>query len=43
MTDAGYVAAGYAVTVAVLLGYVLSLSRRMRRARREISEERGRR
>ena len=43
MTDVGYVAAGYAVTVVALVGYALSLIARTRRARRRIEEEAGRR
>jgi len=34
MGDAGYVVAGYGVTVLALVGYLVSLRRRLRRASR---------
>jgi hypothetical protein len=40
MTDAGYVAAGYAVTGGVVLAYVLRLFQRARAAARLLPEER---
>lgn len=40
MSDAGYVAAGYAVTAGVVLAYVLRLRQRARAATRLMREER---
>ena len=42
MHDVGYVAAGYAVTLAMLVGYRWHLAVRMRRARRYVSAVTGR-
>jgi hypothetical protein len=43
MHDVGYVAAGYAVTMAALVGYRWRLAVRTRRARRYLSTVSGRR
>ena len=37
MHDVGYIAAGYALTLAVLVGYRWRLAVRMRRARQHVS------
>jgi hypothetical protein len=42
MHDAGYVVAGYAVTIAMLIGYRWRLAVRARRARRYVSTASGR-
>jgi hypothetical protein len=42
MHDLGYVAAGYAVTVATLLGYRWRLAARLRRAHRLVAALTGR-
>jgi hypothetical protein len=42
MRDVGYVAAGYAVTMAMLAGYRWRLAVRTRRARRYVSTVSGR-
>lgn len=38
MTNVGYVAVGYSLTIAALAGYVVSLIRRTRRARRRLQD-----
>ena len=43
MHDVGYVAAGYAVTLAMLVGYRWRLAVRARRARRYVATATGRR